>query len=763
MPASAAPQSPQEAQRASGKTLRAATGSAPIPFWWPQPEENAPDVAGGGAARPSTAASSHHEAFAAAEAGLGASMRQRPEYIHWLYAQAQGYQGFVVPHSGVGSVALTTPHPVKDTHAKQIVAQSLESMEDGLFAALLTRLQFRKLRAPTPVVEEPVPETAQERLARRKAQALEASNGPKPDEKTKKEKDGKKGVSWKVGPVSAPPARTPTPGPNETFSEWRELNTLQELLDEGQLTVKEHKEREKKIRKKHADHKAYVEKPSSPKKGETPPPTVDESLEAVPEVAPGGDAAAEADAAAEPEPEEEPKPEPEEDPEPTMEELEALAAAEIKADAEVAKAMKAAAEEKAKNGEEEEEEEVAAEVIEYVPEYDFEPADADGVGHGPALDLLPYECAFKDSEFAEYSFDLRAMLNGYQGTALFCVLRQVTLSTDPDAEESTAWAPLESGEGISLSEGGVVTVEIQSFGRIMVVWLRGLEQTQSLVDFLAAGLLAGLESSGKEADAEFRASFGLRCVAAVDIERAWNGQLSVTQLDELNNQIETDVSSGVFASAEKKEREIAEAAEALRLEQEAVLAAEARIASLPLMLHAACKKGDKGWMDDKDANPEGISIAGIMAEGTDLHLWTDGTGYTALYLSVMYEQEPLVDMLIAAGADVPPPDYVDKENNNGVTALMAAARDGFTSIVLKLLAAGADYAQVDEFGRTADSVVSPRRSLPTTARSALFVGPEMRFPTETDYERELASESAPKRDCLWLQADEKGFPETCGE
>ena len=32
--------------------------------------------------------------------------------------------------------------------------------------------------------------------------------------------------------------------------------------------------------------------------------------------------------------------------------------------------------------------------------------------------------------------------------------------------------------------------------------------------------------------------------------------------------------------------------------------------------------------------------------------------------------------------------------------LMAAARDGFTEIVRNLLVAGADYRQVDEFGRT---------------------------------------------------------------
>mgnify|MGYP002863661192 CR=1 FL=1 len=51
---------------------------------------------------------------------------------------------------------------------------------------------------------------------------------------------------------------------------------------------------------------------------------------------------------------------------------------------------------------------------------------------------------------------------------------------------------------------------------------------------------------------------------------------------------------------------------------------------------------------------------------------------------------------------------MDKPNNNDVTPLMAAARDGYTAIVVKLLEAGADVAQVDEFGRTADSLAEEK-------------------------------------------------------
>ncbi len=60
----------------------------------------------------------------------------------------------------------------------------------------------------------------------------------------------------------------------------------------------------------------------------------------------------------------------------------------------------------------------------------------------------------------------------------------------------------------------------------------------------------------------------------------------------------------------------------------------------------------------------------------------------------MYNQEAVVALCIEKGAKV------DQENNNGVTPIMAGARDGFTSIVQLRLEAGADAFQVDEFGRT---------------------------------------------------------------
>jgi ankyrin repeat protein len=80
----------------------------------------------------------------------------------------------------------------------------------------------------------------------------------------------------------------------------------------------------------------------------------------------------------------------------------------------------------------------------------------------------------------------------------------------------------------------------------------------------------------------------------------------------------------------------------------------------------------------------------------------DESGYTPLYASTMYGKEATVAECIKLGAQV------DLENNNGVTPLMAAARDGYTSIVKMLLEAGADCYQVDEFGRTADSVAEEK-------------------------------------------------------
>ena len=47
---------------------------------------------------------------------------------------------------------------------------------------------------------------------------------------------------------------------------------------------------------------------------------------------------------------------------------------------------------------------------------------------------------------------------------------------------------------------------------------------------------------------------------------------------------------------------------------------------------------------------------------------------------------------------------------------MAAARDGYTALVKILMAAGADHWQVDEFGRTADSLAEEKGFAETQVR-----------------------------------------------
>ena len=205
----------------------------------------------------------------------------------------------------------------------------------------------------------------------------------------------------------------------------------------------------------------------------------------------------------------------------------------------------------------------------------------------------------------------------------------------------------------------------------------------------------------------------------------------IVQKPEINAQIEAQVAKAVFADAERKEREAAAAAEAARLQAEAEAAAEAARAALPGLLRQAAKDGHVEDYADDDGNLQ-RGMQSILAEGIEID-GVDDQGYTALvrrqtgppgcghslrfsselaravqYCATMYNKENAVGWCIANGA------AVDQENNNGVTPLMAAARDGYTAIVLQLLEAGADFAQVDEFGRTADSVAE-EKGFPETA------------------------------------------------
>ena len=172
--------------------------------------------------------------------------------------------------------------------------------------------------------------------------------------------------------------------------------------------------------------------------------------------------------------------------------------------------------------------------------------------------------------------------------------------------------------------------------------------------------------------------------------------MQITQQPEVNASMYEDVRTAVFADSVRKEEEAAAAAEEKRLEEEAAKAIADRIAALPGLLKDAAKKGDAGQIQE------------LLKEGADVNS-VDENGYSALYAATMYQKEQCVVALIQAGATI------DCYNNNGVSPLMAAARDGYTAIVKELLAAGADVWQVDEFGRTADSVADEKGFPETSA------------------------------------------------
>lgn len=68
-----------------------------------------------------------------------------------------------------------------------------------------------------------------------------------------------------------------------------------------------------------------------------------------------------------------------------------------------------------------------------------------------------------------------------------------------------------------------------------------------------------------------------------------------------------------------------------------------------------------------------------------------------MYASI-WDREAAVMVLVNAGADV------DATDNDGQTALMYAAYEGFCGVIRLLLQAGADWTVVDNSGKTAVDV-----------------------------------------------------------
>jgi hypothetical protein len=107
--------------------LKADIGRCPVPWWWQQPKSG----------EDGQRAPTPHEAYAAGALDPHASSRSM--YVHWLYAQCLGYQGFSIPIGAFGQLALTTPAPLRQSHVKQITARGLDAtLQEELFAGIMS-------------------------------------------------------------------------------------------------------------------------------------------------------------------------------------------------------------------------------------------------------------------------------------------------------------------------------------------------------------------------------------------------------------------------------------------------------------------------------------------------------------------------------------------------------------------------------------------------------------------------------------------------
>ena len=650
----------------NAEKLRERTGRAPSPWWWSQPRS--PTTGG---SRPPSAA---HSEFAAMSMGHDL---HHDAYVHWLYAQSLGYQGFSANlGEPCGKLVLTAPMPTNDLHADQIAVCGLtpddQKREFSEFLSALLSFEPKQTVDPRAADAERQrqAEVAAEAERARQARKSKRRGGWQPMRRSKDETSFAPDEQLPVGRLRPSIKRAQRAAAAGRGT--RALAMLQEMYADDLLCTYEYREATASITELLAAAKAAglldpdLEPEPEPEPEAAPVADTDETDGRDDEPSGPGDNTDKHDEADQ-------------------------AGTDGDGAASVGTAIDTAID--------------TAEEHAAVPQVTALPLPplVDRVHIGAVVDCTPHDCSF--NEATELSIDISQLFGKYEGEALVVALRKTPVSQSSAGAAST-WAPLERTESVSVSELGIATIRVRSFCQIMLVWLQGLEHTQTVAQVLKEGLKASLLMRDQCADAAFRASFRLCCVAALRISGSANGAARFTHKPDVDNAIEASVSAEIFADAERQEAAAAAVAEALRLEEEAAAAAEERIASLPLLLHEACKKGEEAWLADAEANPEKMSIESILEEGRSaggqLHLWQDKNGYTALYCATMYEQEGAVKLLLSVGSQV------DKANNNGVTPLMAAARDGYTPIVKLLLAAGADYKQVDEFGRTADSVADEK-------------------------------------------------------
>ena len=203
-------------RKADQSVLLEATGRAPVPFWWNSPEK-VPMIAG---RRPSVP----HAAYAAAalEPPAGTSStapKFEDTYVHWLYAQNLGYQGFQIAlEDSRKSIVLTTPPPTKDHLARMITSRKIKlAAQQELFDQFESVLTGFEREVPL--------ETGDEKSA---PKAKEAPNKRRVGPRKKAAK-----VTWK-------PKKEEPPSPQRQGT--KSLQLLQDMFEAGRLTQIEYTE-----------------------------------------------------------------------------------------------------------------------------------------------------------------------------------------------------------------------------------------------------------------------------------------------------------------------------------------------------------------------------------------------------------------------------------------------------------------------------------------------------------------------------------------
>ena len=233
-------------RKADQRVLLEATGRAPVPFWWNSPEK-VPMIAG---RRPSVP----HAAYAAAalEPPAGTSSATPKEfdtYVHWLYAQNLGYQGFrIALEDSRKSIVLTTPPPTKDHLARMITSRQFKlPAQQELFD------QFESVLIG---FEREVPVTSE---TGDEASAPTAKEAPKKRRVGPRKKAAK--VTWK-------PRKQEPRSPERQGT--KSLQLLQDMLEAGRLTQAEYTEAVRTVKRtvKDAGRKANDNAPTELEPGD---------------------------------------------------------------------------------------------------------------------------------------------------------------------------------------------------------------------------------------------------------------------------------------------------------------------------------------------------------------------------------------------------------------------------------------------------------------------------------------------------------------